>query len=151
MNNTLRLPEQNLVMLVGRLTRDPDVRFTQKGQAWCKFDMAVNRRFKDTSSGEWKDDTTFVPVVVWGPAAERCKDRLFKGSPVHVEGRLAQNDWVDKNGQKHRTLQVISRRLQFLASAGAGEASSASADAGSRAQAPEADFPAADDMSDVPF
>ncbi|MFH1619724.1 MAG: single-stranded DNA-binding protein [bacterium] len=112
---TIKLPEQNQVLLAGRLTHDPDLRFTQKGMAVCHFDMAVNRRFKDPSSGEWKDDTTFVPVTAWGPMAERCKDKVKKGSPVHVEGRLSASEYTDKTGQKRRTMQVVARRIQFLA------------------------------------
>ncbi|MCX5783043.1 MAG: single-stranded DNA-binding protein [Elusimicrobia bacterium] len=115
MATSLRLPEQNQVFLVGRLTRDPDVRFTQKGQPMCRFSIAVNRRYKDSSSGEWTDDVTFVNVVVWGPAAERCKDKLKKGSPVHVEGRLSSYEYEDKaTGQKRKSIEVVSRRLQFL-------------------------------------
>lgn len=120
MTTTLRLPEQNQVLLVGRLTRDPELRFTQKGTAVCGFDIAVNRRFKDAASGEWKDDTTFVPVTVWGQTAERCKERLKKGSPVHVEGRLSMDEYTDKQGNKRKNLRVISNRLQILAYAQAG-------------------------------
>ena len=82
MTGQIRLPEQNLVLLAGRLTRDPNVAFTQKGQAVCRFDIAVNRRYMDNTTNEWKDDVVFVPVVVWGPTAERCKDRVKKGTPV---------------------------------------------------------------------
>ena len=142
----LRLPEQNQVFIVGRLTRDPDVRFTQKGQAWAKFDVAVNRRYKDTASGEWKDDVCFVPVVVWGPAAERVRDRLKKGSPVHVEGRLSLNEWTDKSGQKRKDLQVISRRLQVLAAS-----ENAPSEPGADIEpAPPASEPA-EAVDDVPF
>ncbi|MBN1824112.1 MAG: single-stranded DNA-binding protein [Endomicrobiales bacterium] len=109
----LRLPEQNSVTIVGRLTRDPDVRFTAKGQAVCRFDLAVNRRYKD-NSGNWQDDTSFVPVVVWGDAASRCGERLKKGLPAHVEGRLQSRAWETKDGQKRTTLEVIARRVQFL-------------------------------------
>lgn len=119
----IRLPEQNQVLLVGRLTRDPNVAFTQKGQAVCRFDIAVNRRYMDTNTNEWKDDTVFVPVVVWGPAAERIKDRIKKGTPVHVEGRLTSSEYTDKTtGQTRRSLQVTSRRLQVLESNFAGGA-----------------------------
>ena len=92
----LRLPEQNLALLVGRLTRDPNVAFTQKGQAVCRCDIAVNRRYLDRTTNEWKDDTVFVPIVIWGAAAERCKDRLKKGTPVSVEGRLTLSEYTDK-------------------------------------------------------
>ncbi|HVA65624.1 MAG TPA: single-stranded DNA-binding protein [Elusimicrobiota bacterium] len=112
----LRLPEQNQVMLTGRLTRDPDIFFTQQGTAKCFFSIAVNQNYKDKASGEWKEQTSFVPVVVWREAAQRCKERLHKGSPVHVEGRLRSRDFEDKKtGAKRTVLEVEARRVQFLA------------------------------------
>lgn len=110
----LRLHQLNDVRLVGRLTRDPELKFTTKGQAVCRFDLAVNRRYKDIS-GEWKDDTSFIPVVVWKESAQRCGDRLKKGSPVYVEGRLKSRNWETKEGQKRTTIEVDTRRIQFLA------------------------------------
>ncbi len=110
----LRLLQMNDVRLVGRLTRDPEVRYTSKGQAVARLDMAVNRRYKD-STGEWRDDTTFVPVTVWRDAAERCKERLKKGSPLYVEGRLRSTSWETKEGQKRSGMEVEAYRLQFLA------------------------------------
>ena len=114
--STLRLPEQNSVTLVGRLTRDPEVRFTAKGQSVCRFDLAVNRRYKD-ATGNWQDEASFVPVVVWGDAAARCGERLKKGLPAHVDGRLQSRTWETKEGQKRTTLEVVARRVQFLSKA----------------------------------
>ena len=111
----IKIPEQNYVVIAGRLTRDPEHRVTQKGSGCCFFDVAVNRRYKDTVTGEWKDDVTYVPVTAWGPMADRCKEKLKKGSPVHVEGRLTGSDYVDKTGQKRKVLKVTARRVQFLA------------------------------------
>ena len=117
----IKLPEQNLVLLVGRLTRDPNVAFTQKGQAVCRCDIAVNRRYLDATTNEWKDDTVFVPVVVWGAAADRCKDRVKKGTPIQVEGRLTSSEYTDKTtGQTRKSLQVTARRVQILESNAAG-------------------------------
>ena len=115
MSTGLRLHQLNDVKLIGRLTRDPELRFTGKGQAVCRFDLAVNRRYKDPNGGEWKDDTSFVPVVVWREAAQRCADRLKKGSPVYVEGRLKSRAWETKEGQKRTSLEVNALRIQFLA------------------------------------
>jgi single-strand DNA-binding protein len=112
-NTIIRLPEQNSIMLVGRLTRDPEMRFTGKGQAMCRFDIAVNRRYKD-ATGNWQDDVSYIPVVVWGEPANRCGERLKKGMPVHVEGRLQSRQWETKEGQKRTTLEVVARRVQFL-------------------------------------
>jgi single-strand DNA-binding protein len=89
---------------------------TQKGQAICSFDVAVNRRYLDNASGEWKDEVAYVPVTVFGPAADRVKDRLKKGTPVVVEGRITMNEFTDKSGQARKVLRVSSRRLQILQS-----------------------------------
>jgi single-strand DNA-binding protein len=146
---SLRLPEQNSVTLVGRLTRDPEVRFTAKGQGMCRFDMAVNRRYKD-QAGNWQDDTSFVPVVVWGDAANRCGERLKKGLPVHVEGRLQSRSWETKEGQKRTTLEVVARRVQFLSrvSGGEGGGEAEPTDTGSSAPSGEA---TPTDEEEIPF
>jgi single-strand DNA-binding protein len=117
MINTLRLLQLNDVRLVGRLTRDPEVRYTPKGQAVARLDLAVNRRYKD-GTGEWREEATFVPVTVWREAAERAKERLKKGSPLYVEGRLRSTSWETKDGQKRSGLEVEAYRLQFLAKTG---------------------------------
>ena len=111
--NTLRLLQLNDVRLVGRLTRDPEVRYTPRGQAVCRLDIAVNRRYKD-STGEWREEATFAPVTVWREAAERCRERLKKGSAVYVEGRLRSSTWETKDGQKRSGIEVEAYRLQFL-------------------------------------
>src|ERR1700690_2604658 len=136
----LRLLQMNDVRLVGRLTRDPEVRYTAKGQAVARLDMAVNRRFKD-GTGEWREDTTFVPVTVWREAAERCRERLKKGSPLYVEGRLRSTSWETKDGQKRSGLEVKAYRLQFLAKTSGGEGPSAQ-DAGEPEGEAPADAPA---------
>src|ERR1700691_2756410 len=138
MMNQLRLLQLNDVRLVGRLTRDPEVRYTPKGQAVARVDLAVNRRFKD-STGEWREEATFVPVTVWRDAAERVRERLKKGSPIYVEGRLRSSSWETKDGQKRSGLEVEAYRLQFLAKAGSeepGEAAEAGTESESASPAP---------------
>src|SRR5262245_44663325 len=120
MSATLRLLQLNDVRLTGRLTRDPELKFTTAGTALCRFDLAVNRRYKDTKTGEWKDDTSFIPVVVWRETAQRCGDRLKKGSPAYVEGRLKSRSWETKEGQKRTGLEVEARAVQFLEKAEGG-------------------------------
>ncbi|MEI7527521.1 MAG: single-stranded DNA-binding protein [Elusimicrobiota bacterium] len=149
----IKIPEQNLVLIAGRLTRDPELRFTQKGQGVSTFDVAVNRRVKDPVTGEWKDDTVFVPVTVWGPVAERCKEKLKKGSPVHIEGRLTSSEYTDKTGQKRRMMKVTARRVQILAYGNA-----AAEGGGAPSEAHEASEPAESEvkhdisgMDEVPF
>jgi single-strand DNA-binding protein len=146
----IRLPEQNLVLLVGRVTRDPNVSFTQKGQAVCRCDIAVNRRYLDKTTNEWKDDVVFVPVVVWGAAAERCKDRVKKGTPLSVEGRLTLSEYTDKTtGQTRKSLQVTANRVQILEFGAAG---AASFDNEGVQPAAKDDVPTTDVMEDdVPF
>lgn len=129
----IKLPEQNIALIAGRLTKDANVAYTQKGQAVCRFDVAVNRRYLDQNSNEWKDDVVFVPVVLWGPSAERSKDRLKKGVPVSVEGRITSSEYTDKNtGQTRKSLQITARRVQILQwqEAGAAQASSSTEDSG---------------------
>jgi single-strand DNA-binding protein len=145
----IRIPEQNQVLISGRLTHDPDLRFTQKGLPVCSFDVAVNRRYKDQTSGEWKDDTSYVPVTVWGPMGEKCKERVKKGSPVYVEGRLSNSDYVDKTGQKRKVMRVVARRVQFLSAPGEapgvpGAAETETAEAVEKAADPSG-------MEEVPF
>ena len=95
----IRLHSLNDVKLVGRLTRDPEVRYTTQGTPVCHMRVAVGRKYKDRNSNEWKEEVAFVPCVVWRETAERCGQRLKKGSPVFIEGRLKSKEWQTKEGQ----------------------------------------------------
>jgi len=110
----LRIPSQNQVLITGRLTRDPEFRSTQKGVSVCFFDIASNRRYKNQTTGEWKEETTYVPIVLWGAAADRCRDKIKRGTPVYVEGRLSQSEYTDKDGRTIKRLRVIANRIQIL-------------------------------------
>jgi single-strand DNA-binding protein len=103
----------NMVVLAGNLTRDPELKFLPSGSAVCNFSMAMNRKWK-AQNGEWKDEVTFVGVVVWGKAGEACGEYLKKGSPVLVEGRLQSRSWETQDGQKRSILEVVATRAQFL-------------------------------------
>ncbi len=105
----------NKVMLMGNLTRDPELRYIPSGAAVTSFDLAVNRIY-NTQSGEKKKDTCFIRVVVWGKVAEVCGEYLSKGSPVFVEGRLQSRNWVSQEGQKRSTIEVVANNVQFLRS-----------------------------------
>jgi len=109
----LKLPSLNHVLIAGRLTRDPDLRYTPSGTAVCNFRLASGRRFKD-QSGEWRDDPTFVNVVTWKKTAENCGEYLKKGSAVLVEGRLQSRSWETEDGQKRSVLEIVAQRVQFL-------------------------------------
>jgi single-strand DNA-binding protein len=109
----LRLISVNKVLLSGRLTRDPELRYTPSGVAVMTFSLALNRRYKD-QSGEWKDEVSFVNVVAWQRQAELASEYLKKGSAVFVEGRLQSRSWETSEGQKRSVLEVRAERLQFL-------------------------------------
>lgn len=110
-----QIPQQNSVILVGRLTRDPELKRTTTSKSVCRFDIAMSSRIKDQVTGEWRDsDPTFVPVIVWGDQADRCADRLKKGMPVYIEGRLKSNSWQSSDGTKRSRLEVVASRVQFL-------------------------------------
>ncbi len=109
----LRLPNLNITILSGRLVQDPELRYTTQGRAITKFRVAVSRRYKD-SQGEWKDDTLFIGVTTWGDLAERCQERLKKGSPVIIQGRLTSSEWETSEGQKRSKIEVNAMSVQFL-------------------------------------
>jgi len=103
----------NKVFLIGNLTRDPELRYIPSGTAVASFGLATNRTYK-TSSGEKKQETCFVRVVVWGRTAEICGEYLSKGKPVFVEGRLQYRAWDSPTGEKRNTIEVKAERIQFL-------------------------------------
>ncbi len=109
----VRLASINKVLLSGRLTRNPELRYTPGGVAVITFSLALNRRYKD-QSGEWKDDVSFVNVVAWERQAELASEYLKKGSAVYVEGRLQSRSWETSEGSKRSTIEVRAERLQFL-------------------------------------
>ena len=112
----IRIPSQNQVIITGRLTRDPEFRATQKGTTVCFFDIASNRRVKDNVTGEWRDETTYVPMVAWGQIADRCRDKIKRGTPVYIEGRLSNSEYTNKEGTKIKRLRVIVNKIQILES-----------------------------------
>lgn len=103
----------NKVLLMGNLTRDPELRYIPSGAAVTTFGLAVNRIYT-TQTGEKRKDTCFIRVVVWGKMAEVCGEYLSKGTPVFVEGRLQSRSWVGQDGQKKSTIEVIANNIQFL-------------------------------------
>ncbi|MCY2993046.1 MAG: single-stranded DNA-binding protein [Planctomycetota bacterium] len=106
----------NRVVLVGRLTRDIELRYTQSGLAVTDMGLAVSEKRK-SQSGEWVEETTFVDITVWGRTAEVAGEYLNKGSTVLVEGRLKLDTW-EHEGQKRSKLKVVCERLQFLSTKG---------------------------------
>ena len=106
----------NKVILIGNLTRDPEVKYTPKGSAVADLGMAINRSYT-TDGGERREETTFVDVTLWGKTAELAGQYLSKGRPVYIEGRLQLDTWEDKqSGQKRSRLRVVGETMQFLGS-----------------------------------
>lgn len=103
----------NRVLLIGNLTRDPELRYIPSGTAVTTFTLAVNRVYK-TPSGEKKEDVSFIRVVVWGKMGETCAEYLKKGSSAFVEGRLQSRSWDAPDGQKRSITEVNALNVQFL-------------------------------------
>ena len=109
----------NKVMLIGNLTKDPELRYTPQGTAVANLRMAVNRRYRDKNQ-ELKEEVCFITAVVWNKQAETCNQYLHKGSSVFVEGRLQSRSWEDNTGAKRSVIEVRAERVQFMGSPGAG-------------------------------
>jgi single-strand DNA-binding protein len=143
----------NRVVLVGNLTRDPELRHTGGGTAVCSLRVAVNGSRRD-ESGQWVDKPNYFTVNVFGNQAESCAQYLSKGRPVAIDGRLDWREWQAQDGAKRESVEVIADRVQFLGSregggdfgGGGGGNQFVPAGAGSE----HADFPAATD-DDIPF
>lgn len=103
----------NRVLLMGNLTKDPELRYTPQGTAVCNLRLAVNRRFRNKNQ-ELKEEVCFVTAVVWNKQAETCNQYLHKGSSLFVEGRLQSRSWEDAAGQKRNVIEVRAERVQFL-------------------------------------
>lgn len=111
----------NQVMLMGNLTRDPELRQTPNGQNVCSFSLALNRAYKD-SSGEWQEATDYIDCVSWGPLAERVSQYLTKGRRCLVQGRLQSRSW-EQDGNKRSKVEVLANDVTFLDSRGSGGSS----------------------------
>jgi len=114
----------NRVILLGNVTRDPELRYISSGTAVTDIGLAVNDRRKDGKTGEWVEETTFVDVTLWGRTAEIAGEYVTKGSPLLIEGRLKLDTW-EKDGKKNSKLRVVGERMQLLGSRGDGPRSGA--------------------------
>lgn len=128
----------NKVMLIGNLTRDPELRYTPKGTAVAEIGMAINR-VRTNDEGQRQEDTTFVDVTLWGRQAELAQQYLTKGRPVYIEGRLQMDTWEDKtSGQKRSKLKVVGENMQFIGGGGgAGGGGGKPSGGGQQQQAPQ--------------
>jgi single-strand DNA-binding protein len=140
----------NKVMIIGNLTRDPELRHTPKGTAVAELGIAINRVWRD-EQGQKQEDTTFVDVTLWGRQAEVAQQYLSKGSPCYIEGRLTLDTWDDKTtGQKRSKLKVVGETLQLLG-AGIRGGQSSSAPASAPPANPEPSYLSDSLDADIPF
>ncbi len=108
------MPALNKVLLMGNLTRDPELRVTPKGTSICQFALAINRQFK-MESGETREEVTYIDIEAWGKQGETIAKYVTKGRPLYVEGRLRLDQWEDKNTKEKRSrMKVILEQFQFL-------------------------------------
>ena len=145
----------NKVILLGNLTRDPEVRYTPKGSAVCDLGIAVNRSYT-LDSGEKREEVTFVDVVLWSRLAEIAGEYLKKGRPIFIEGRLQLDTWDDKQtGQKRSKLRVIGETMQLLGGrppgAGGGAAEGGESRPSKTAPPPKAAEKGEPDDDEIPF
>lgn len=110
----------NQVILMGNLTRDPELRTTPNGATVCSFSLALNRSYKN-AEGDWTEATDFIDIVAWGPLGERVAQYLTKGRPALVNGRLQSRSW-EQEGQKRSKVEVVAQDVTFLGGAGGGSA-----------------------------
>jgi single-strand DNA-binding protein len=105
----------NKVILVGRLGRDPESRFTGSGQAVCNFSLATDRSYKDRN-GQTQKQTEWHKIVTWGKLAEICQKYLKKGSQIFIEGRIQSRQWEDQQGQKRTSFEIVANEMRMLGS-----------------------------------
>lgn len=108
------MSDLNRVILTGRLTADPELKYTQSGRALLRFDIAVNRRWVNPETGQPEEEVTYVPILVWGKQAETCAAYLRKGRQVAVDGRLRVRTFTTQNGDRRKTTEVAAQAVHFL-------------------------------------
>jgi single-strand DNA-binding protein len=143
----------NKVILVGRLGRDPETRFTPNGQAVCNFSLATDESYKDRA-GDLQKRTEWHRIVLWGKLAELAQQYLKKGSLIYLEGRIQSRQWDDREGQKRTSFEIVANTMKFLGARGeAAAAAGASADAEAHAPAPAEEVGPSPEISDedIPF
>ncbi|MCA9327714.1 single-stranded DNA-binding protein [Candidatus Saccharibacteria bacterium] len=143
----------NQVVLMGNLTRDPELRQTPNGQNVCSFSLALNRSYKG-ADGNWQEATDYIDVVAWGPLGERVAQYLSKGRPCLVNGRLQSRSW-EQDGQKRSKVEVVAQDVTFLGgpSGDGGFSGGSSDDSGSKPKPPakKKDDVVIEDIGDEPI
>jgi len=145
----------NKVILVGRLGRDPEMKYTSGGTAYCRFSIATDDSWTDKGSGEKQDRTEWHSIVVWDRLAEICNQYLTKGKMVYIEGSLQTREWDDKEGVKRKTTEVRCRDMVMLGggtgSGGEGSSSSRSESGGGSSGSSSGGGGSAITDDDIPF
>ncbi len=138
----------NKAILIGNLGKDPEIRYTQSGQAVTTFSIATTRRWRD-KDGANQEQTDWHNIVVWGRQAENANQYLKKGSPVFIEGRIQTRNYEDKDGQKRWITEIVAQSVQFLGRPGESGGSRESSGAPSHQDEPPPDI--SEDDDDLPF
>jgi single-strand DNA-binding protein len=139
----------NRVIVVGNLTRDPELRHTPSGMAVCSLRIAVNTSRKD-ETGQWVDKPNYFDVTVWGQQGENCAQYLSKGRPVGIDGRLEWREWEAQDGSKRQSVEIVADTVQFLGSRSDSEGGGQYVPAGAAASSGD-DFPPSPADDDIPF
>ena len=140
----------NKVFLLGNLTRDPELRHTAQGTSVANFSIAVNRTYKG-NDGDFKKETSYFNIIVWGRIGENCAKYLSKGRPVLVEGRLQNRSYETQDGQKRTVTEIVADNVQFLSAGSGRETMDDGSNAGGDDVGFSADFAPTDDDDAVPF
>ncbi len=143
----------NKVILIGNLGRDPELRYTQSGQAVANFTLATTETWNKKEGGR-EERTEWHRIVAWGRTAELCAQYLAKGRTVYVEGRLQTREWENREGQKQRTTEIVALTVQFLGGArgsGPGQAGAGATGSAPDAGGPVPDIDAPPPGDDIPF
>ena len=141
------MADVNHVVLIGRLTRDAELKYTAGGQAVCKFSIAVNRRRKQ--GDQWVDEPNFFDIVLWGRQGETLNQYLLKGKQIGVEGELRQDRW-EQDGQNRSRVEVVANNLQLLGGGGNSGVSNAG-NGGRQESAPGVEQDSTGFTDDIPF
>ncbi len=135
----------NKVILVGRLGKDPEVRYTPSGAAVANFSLATSEEWKDKNTGEKQERTEWHRIVAWRRLGEICGEYLRKGSQIYIEGKLQTRSWEDRDGNKRYTTEIVAQNMQMLEAAGKG----------GKTESVEGSFPTEEPISipddDIPF
>ena len=143
----------NKVILLGNLTRDPELRYTPQGAAVCEFALALNHVYTNKQTGQKVEEVSYIDIVAWGKTGETIAEYMKKGRQILIEGRLKQDRWEAQDGKKMSKVRVTAESFQFIGSRPAGEGGGAGAKGGGAAPAAEGgpDGPPPGAEEDIPF